>query len=179
MRLQRDFYLTDAYNLAQNLLGKVLCLDNKSFRIVETESYGGAYDRACHAYNYRRTERTKPLYLIGGCLYIYLIYGMYYMLNITANLDSVPEAVLIRAVEPLSFCEGKTDGPGKLCKTLNIDKRFNSLDLVESENMYIIDDGYFVKDIVETKRINIDYALEDKDRLWRFYIKDNPYISKR
>lgn len=183
MRLGRDFYLNNAYNLAQNLLGKVLCIKKDGnithYRIVETEAYGGATDKASHAYNYRFTNRTKPLYLVGGCLYVYLIYGMYYMLNITANVANNPEAVLIRALEPLDNKKEQTNGPGKLCKVLNIDKSFNGLDLTISENIYIEDDGYRCPDIIATKRINIDYAMEDKDKLWRFYIKENPYVSKR
>lgn len=183
MRLPRDFYTIDAYNLGQKLLGKDLCIkrDEKilRFRIVETEAYGGAYDRACHAYNFKYTNRTKSLYLIGGCLYIYLIYGMYYMLNITANKENVPEAVLIRAVEPLNNDLVKTNGPGKLCKTLMIDKTLNEIDLTTSDIIYIEDSGYIPKEIVYTKRINIDYAKDDKDRLWRFYIKDNKYVSKK
>ncbi len=185
MRLERDFYLQDAYNLAKSLLGKVLCIrkDNSlaKYRIVETEAYGGATDRACHAYNYRRTSRTETLYLIGGCVYVYFIYGMYHMLNITANKKDVPEAVLIRALEPLDKTNNKslTNGPGKLCKTLGIDKKYNELDLTESSDLYILDDGFISDDIIATKRINIDYAKEDKDRLWRFYLNNNPYVSKK
>ncbi len=185
MRLKRSFYTNDVYHLGKALLGKVLCIKEgnsiKRYRIVETESYGGATDRASHAYQYRRTKRTKPLYLIGGCVYIYLIYGMYYMLNITANKKEVPEAVLVRALEPLVHQNGKikTNGPGKLCKYLGIDKAFNQLDLTTSDILYLEDDGYIVSEIVETKRINIDYAEEDKDRLWRFYIKNNLYVSKK
>ena len=183
MRLDRSFYLLDAYNLGQKLLGKVLCIiKNKEvlrFRIVETESYGGGYDRACHAFNFKYTKRTRSLYLIGGSLYIYLIYGMHNMLNITANKENIPEAVLIRAIEPLGNNLTNTNGPGKLCKTLSIDRTFNEVDLTISDNIYLEDDGYIPKEIVYTKRINIDYAKDDKNRLWRFYIQDNPYVSKK
>lgn len=185
MQLGREFFTQDAYLLAQTLLGKILCIcvdeNIKKFRIVETEAYGGAYDRACHAYNFRRTKRTEALYLPGGHVYIYLIYGMYYMLNITASIKDTPEAVLIRAVEPLYFNDKKitTNGPGKLCKQLGIDKSFNTLDLVSSDLLYLEEDSHKIFEIVTTKRINIDYALEDKNRLWRFYIKGNNHVSKK
>ncbi|NLG80928.1 MAG: DNA-3-methyladenine glycosylase [Bacilli bacterium] len=185
MRLGRDFYTTTAYTLAQNLLGKVLCIIRNGklerYRIIETEAYGGSVDKASHAYNYLRTNRNDAMYLIGGHLYVYFIYGMYYMLNISASVEENPEAVLIRALEPLQDIppRSETNGPGKLCRKLGIDRSFNKLDLVTSDVMYIEDDGYQVKDIVQTKRINIDYAEEDKDRLWRFYIKDNPHVSRK
>jgi len=182
MKLDRKFYMQDAYCLAQALLGKVLCIkqgDNiHKYRIIETEAYGGVTDRASHAYQNKRTMRTETLYLIGGCVYVYLIYGMYHMFNITANNKEIPEAVLIRAVEPLADIKEKTNGPGKLCRALAIDKGDNTLDLTTSNRMYLEDDDFVLDEIVHTKRINIDYAKEDKDRLWRFYIKDNPYVSK-
>lgn len=181
MRLTRNFFIVDVYILAQNLLGKVLCINKDEkilkFRIVETEAYS-VYDKACHAYNFRYTERTKGLYLDGGHLYIYLIYGMYYMLNIVAGKKGQPAGVLIRAIEPLNNKLTNTNGPGKLCRALMIDKTYNNVDLCESNLIYLEDDGYRPQKIVHTKRINIDYAKEDKERLWRFYIKDNQYVSK-
>lgn len=181
MRLERSFYTQDAYHLAQNLLGKVLCLkkDNhvEMYRIVETESYGGITDKAAHSYNNRRTKRTEIMYDEGGHLYIYFIYGMYYMLNIVASTKDNPEAVLIRAVKSLNTDKRNINGPGKLCRQLGIDKSFNGIDLVTSNDIYLIDDGYQVKDITKTKRINVDYAEEDKDRLWRFFITDYPFVS--
>ncbi|NLC95202.1 MAG: DNA-3-methyladenine glycosylase [Bacilli bacterium] len=185
MRLDRDFFTIDAYVLAQKLLGKVICLNRngkiEKYRIVETECYGGGVDKASHAYNYLRTERNDAMYLSGGHLYVYFIYGMYYMLNITASVEGNPEAVLIRAVEPLQDVplKSETNGPGKLCRKLGIDRRYNKLDLVTSDIMYLEDDGYQVQEIVHTKRINIDYAEEDKDKLWRFYIKGNPHVSRK
>lgn len=185
MRLNRKFYQQDAYSLAKSLLGKVICIKIndqwKKYRIVETESYGGATDRASHAYGFKKTKRKMPMYLDGGHIYIYLIYGMYYMFNISASKEDNPEAVLIRGVDPLEFNETKsqTNGPGKLCRAMQIDKRYNEIDLVTSDIIFIEDNGYEVLDIVYRKRINIDYAKDDKDHLWRFYIKDNRHVSKK
>ncbi|MDF2698498.1 MAG: 3-methyladenine glycosylase [Haloplasmataceae bacterium] len=182
MRLNRDFYTTDAYTLAINLLGKVICINQKRYRIVETEAYGGINDKAAHSYNNTRTSRTEVMYKAGGHVYVYLIYGMYHMLNIVASLKDNPEAVLIRAVEPLDDVEEKkqTNGPGKLCKYMGIDKTFNGLDLCTDDTMYIKNDDYYKDfEIVYSKRVNVDYAEEDKDRLWRFYIKNHPFVSKK
>ena len=186
MRLKRAYYRQNSYNLARSLLGKVICInqdgETKKYRITETECYGGATDKAAHSYNNKKTPRTKPLFLDGGHVYIYFIYGMYYMLNIVANIENIPEGVLIRSVEPIDANnENKllTNGPGKLCNALGIDKTFNEIDLCYSDVIYLIDDGYKVEEIVFSKRVNIDYAEEDKDRLWRFYVKNNKYISKK
>jgi DNA-3-methyladenine glycosylase len=184
-KMERSFFRQSSYDLARGLLGKVIRIEKdhetKSFRIVETEAYGGISDRAAHSYNDTHTKRTDIMYGEGGHLYIYLIYGMYSMLNIVASTPGNPEAVLIRAVEPLDMNDAKlpTNGPGKLCKSLGIDSRANGLDLCTSDEMCLMDDGYEVKDIVCAKRVNVDYAQEDKERLWRFYIKDSPFVSKK
>lgn len=109
MKLEKNFFLVDGVTLAKNLLGKVLVrkIDNKILkaRIVETEAYMGPLDKAAHSYKNRRTNRTEPMFLEGGHIYIYLIYGMYHCFNISANKKDIPEAVLIRAVEPLENIE--------------------------------------------------------------------------
>jgi len=186
MKLTREFFRQDSYNLAITLLGKVICINEgdqvNKYRIVETEAYGGITDKAAHSYDNKRTKRTEAMYLDGGHVYIYLIYGMYYMLNIVASIKDNPEAVLIRAVEPLNNDNNikYTNGPGKLCKYLGIDKSFNNLDLLIDDKISIIDDGYLINDdIIYSKRIGVDYAEEDKERLWRFYINNNQYISKK
>lgn len=196
MKLGLDFYKQDALSLAKNLLGKIIVRKTEDqliqCRIVETESYIGPEDKACHAYNNRRTKRTEAMFLQGGHAYIYLIYGMYHCLNIVANEKEKPEAVLIRAVEPLNGfeflrenrkikskkIEDLTNGPGKLCKALNITKDLNGYDLIHGEKLYLLDDKEKVE-IVKSKRINIDYSEEYKDKLWRFYIKDNTFVSKK
>lgn len=196
MKLGLEFYKQDALTLAKNLLGKILVrkIDEKVIKckIVETESYIGPEDKACHAYNNRRTPRTEVMFWEGGHAYVYLIYGMYNCLNIVAGEKGKPEAVLIRGIEPLNEFEflkenrnikskkrkDLTNGPGKLCKALQITKDLNGYDLINGDQLYILDHTQEVS-IVSTKRINIDYAEEYKDKLWRFYIKDNPFVSKK
>lgn len=199
MNLSKDFFKQDAVSLAKKLLGMLLIreIDDQKIicRIVETEAYVGPEDKACHAYNNRRTNRTEVMFHEGGSAYIYLIYGMYYCLNIVANVRDKPEAVLIRAVEPImginlikknrniksTKVENLTNGPGKLTQALKIDTQLNQHKLTKNNDLYIISDNNFSTesyDIVETKRINIDYAEEYKDKLWRFYLKGNPFISK-
>ena len=124
-------------------------------------------------------ERSNDLE--GGHTYIYLIYGMYYNLNIVASIKDDPQAVLIRAVEPLDFVEEtlSTNGPGKLCRKLRIDKTYYGIDLCSSDIMYICDEGFNDFEVIESKRINIPYAEEYQDKLWRFYIKNNKYVSRK
>lgn len=193
MKLEKNFFLVDGVTLAKNLLGKVLVrkIDNKILkaRIVETEAYMGPLDKAAHSYKNRRTNRTEPMFLEGGHIYIYLIYGMYHCFNISANKKDIPEAVLIRAVEPLENIEYMkqlrnvkkdediSNGPGKLTKALAIDKNLNTLDITKSAEIWLEDDNYTITNIIETKRIGIDYAEEYKDKLWRFYISENRYVS--
>jgi DNA-3-methyladenine glycosylase len=183
-RLTREFFIVNSYELAKKLLGKVICINKddsiKRYRIVEVEAYGGAVDKASHAYGNLKTARTSTLYLIGGHIYIYLIYGMYHMMNFIANHEGIPEGVLIRAVEPINYNAGLvTNGPGKLCSHLGINRSYNGLDLCESDLIYLVDDGYTDFEVVSAKRIGIDYAEEDKDLLYRFYISGNIYVSKK
>jgi len=202
-RILRDFYTIDGVELAKNLLGKIIVrnLDNGSVilaKIVETEAYMGKDDKACHAYNNKKTDRTKYFWENGGHLYIYNIYmPNNFCVNIVSGISGVAEAVLIRAVEPISgideiqkirnktgtLSKGKlielTNGPAKCGMSLNIDKSFNAVDLVNSDKVFLINDPTNSKfDIEITKRINIDYAQEYKDKLWRFIIKGNPFVSK-
>lgn len=202
MILKKDFYNDSALNLAKSLLGKVLVreVDGKVLKakIVETEAYIGAIDKASHAYNGKRTERTETLYHQGGVAYIYLIYGIYHCFNVITNEEDIAEGVLIRALEPLNELDyisnkrfgkgysnlkkeqikGLTNGPGKLCIAYSIDKNLNCKELYNKGEIYIEDGDEQEVSIVESKRIGIDYAEEAKDFLWRFYIKDNMYVSK-
>lgn len=197
-RLSKEFYKQDGITLSKDLLGKILVreIDGEKVlcRIVETEAYVGPEDKGCHAYGNRKTERTKTMFQEGGVAYIYIIYGMYNCLNVVATEEGKPEAVLIRAVEPLNNIEvlkkyrniksnkiqDLTNGPGKLCKALNIDRSLNGYDLIDGNELYVVEleceDNF---EIVETTRINIDYAEEYKDKLWRFYIENNKFISKK
>lgn len=195
MILKRDFYIKDGITLAKELLGKILVKDIDGVlykgRIVETEAYMGAIDKACHSYNNKRTKRTEAMYREGGYSYIYLIYGMYYCFNVTASIKDNPEAVLIRALEPLDNKDLMlkirkvkkekeiANGPGKLTKALGIISDDNDIDLTFGKKIWIEDDGYVPNKIVETTRIGIDYAEEFKDKPWRFYISKSNYISKK
>lgn len=203
MVIGKDFYQKGAIDIARNILGDFLIreVNGKKIKtmIVETESYIGATDKACHAYDYKKTERTKPLFEDGGIAYVYFIYGLYYCLNIVTNKKDEPEAVLIRAVEPLDSFDylanirfnknyeeltktqkrNLTNGPAKLCSALNITKSDNYKKLYLEGDLYLEHNPNKNFKIVETKRIGIDYAEEAKDFLWRFYIKDNSYVSKK
>lgn len=194
--MNRDFFRQDAITLAKNLLGKILVrkIDGKTIKslITETEAYVGPEDKGSHAYNNKRTKRTETMFKEGGHAYIYLIYGMYNCLNIVCSEKDKPEAVLIRSVEPLNEIEyiknnrnikskkieDLTNGPGKLCQALKIDTSLDGIDLLNNYELYI-EDNNFEKEIVSTKRINIDYAEEYAQKLWRFYIKDHKFISKK
>ena len=202
-----EFFRQDAITVARNLLGKYLVreYDGKKIitKIVETEAYMGIEDKAAHVFGDKRTERTEPLYQDGGHIYVYLIYGMYHCLNISANIEGIPECVLIRAIEPISeineisqnrYSKDYKDlssyqrknicnGPGKLCKALKIDKNLN-FESILGNKLYIIDNVNLDNEsnqfeIIESKRVNIDYAEEAKDYLWRYYIKDNKHVSKK
>lgn len=196
----RSFFEKDGITLAKSLLGKSLVhISNGiklSGRIVETEAYMGGIDKGSHAYNYKKTKRNIVMYNDGGIAYVYLIYGMYNCMNIVASKEGNPEAVLIRAIQPIDGIEymaklrysseisslkkkqfiNIANGPGKLCIALDIDRKLNGMDLM-SDNFYV-DSGECEKfEIASAKRINIDYAEEAKDYLWRFYIKGNSYVS--
>lgn len=203
MIISKEFYNRSALDVAQDLLGKVLVreVDGKVLKgkIVETEAYIGAIDKACHAYNGRRTKRTEILYEDAGVSYIYFIYGLYHCFNVVTNKKDVAEAVLIRAIEPINELDyisnirynkkydeltkaqskNLTNGPSKLCLAYLLNKDLNAVKLYEKGAVYITDDNNENFEIVESKRIGIDYAEEAKDFLWRFYIKDNIYISKK
>lgn len=200
-KLPREFYAEDAREVAEKLLGKVLVHEVDGVKIkgkiVETEAYIGAIDKASHAYGGRRTPRTEPLYGNPGIAYVYFIYGMYYCFNAITKEKEIPEGVLIRALEPLEGLEkmsklrfkktyneltkaqirNLTSGPSKLCMALNITKDQNMKDLC-GKDIYIEEDNSLDNfEIVKSNRIGIDYAEEARDFKWRFYIKDNPWVS--
>ena len=198
MRLTREFYLDNPRVVAKNLLGKELVRvvngEKIICKIVETEAYGGVEDKGSHAFEGKRTKRTEPMFHMGGTIYVYLIYGMYLLLNIVTGAVGNPNAVLIRAVEPVNGIDfikdnrklkskkvyDLTNGPGKLTQGLAIDMAFNQQDIVAGDELYIREGSMGVKDeeIMRTPRINIDYAEEYKDKPWRYYLKENPYVSK-
>jgi DNA-3-methyladenine glycosylase len=194
--MNRYFFKQDAVTLAKDLLGKILVrkVEGRTINslITETEAYVGPEDKGSHAYNNKRTKRTETMFKEGGHAYIYLIYGMYNCLNIVCSEKDKPEAVLIRAVEPLNEIEyirmnrkiksnkveDLTNGPGKLCQALDIDTSLDGIDLLNNSVLYI-QDNLSNHEIVASKRINIDYAGEYANKLWRFYIKGNKFISKK
>ena len=197
VKLNRIFFIQDAKTVAKKLLGKYLVhYDNRvklSGKIIETEAYVGIKDKASHGYGGNVTERNKAEFLIGGHIYIYLVYGMYWQLNITTGKQSIPECVLIRALEPIDGFNGMmknrktkeisnlTNGPGKLCQAMNFNKKHYGLDITKSYKIYIEDRNEKVPSnmIVSAKRIGIDYAGRRwKDELLRFYIKGNKFVSK-
>ncbi len=168
-RLSRAFFLRDVLDVAPDLIGKIIRLNTPEitgdFRITETEAYRGEEDKACHAHK-GKTPRTMPMYENGGILYLYLIYGMYWMLNVVCETEGNPQAVLIRGIE-------KYNGPGKLTKALHIDKSFNQMDICTSDKFSIWDDGLKFPVEVST-RIGIDYAGEIyKNKPWRWILKNN------
>ena len=186
MRLKRSFYTRPTLVVAKDLLGKYIVrkIGTKKLvgKIVETEAYIGPKDKASHSYNWKITDRNKAEYLKGGFIYIYLVYGMYWQFNITTSLKGKPECVLIRAIEPLEKIKPHlTNGPGKLCRWLKLDKSFYGEDLTKSKRIWLEDRGEKIlkKEIVTTERIGIDYAQEWAKKPWRFYIKDNPFVSKK
>ena len=152
-------------DVAPDLVGKILCRKCSDGvvlrrRIVETEAYNGASDSACHA-RFGKTERNSSLYLEGGHVYVFLCYGVHNMLNLVTGQKDLPEAVLIRGVDG-------ADGPGKLTKLLSIDRSHDGLDMMDSDVIWVEDDGVSL-DYECTKRIGIDYASEkDRNRLWRY-----------
>lgn len=164
-RLDIDFYKQDAVTVAEKLLGKILVriYDDGTinrYRITETEAYMGEEDRACHA-SKGRTARTEIMYAEGGSIYVYLIYGMYWMLNIVTGTENHPQAVLIRGID-------KVVGSGKVGRELKIDKSFYGESLLESVRIRI-ENAPDETDFDTATRIGIDYAGDEwKNKLWRF-----------
>lgn len=197
MKLPREFYTrSDTLLIARDLLGKLLVVPGEngervSGMIVETEAYLGAIDKAAHSYNNRRTKRTETMFAIGGTVYVFFIYGMYFQFNVVAGAVDTPHAILIRAVEPIENIEimrerrGKmadknlTSGPGKLCVAFGIDKSFNNADLL-GDKVWLEDLKTFSAAEIESgKRVGIDYAEEFAHEPWRFLVKNNSYVSRR
>jgi DNA-3-methyladenine glycosylase len=167
IKLNRDFYIRDVLAVAPELLGKSLVVkQNGKFChkiITEVEAYRGMEDLACHA-SKGRTKRTEIMFQEGGRLYIYLIYGMYWMLNIVTGKLNIPQAILIRGIEGC-------DGPGKLTRLLGIDKSYYGENLVESPRIWLEDNGTNAA-YHQTPRINIDYAGNIwKNKPWRYVMK--------
>jgi len=195
--LKREFYMgEDVVEVSRNLLGKVLYtfIDNQltAGKIVETEAYCGLTDKASHAYPNRKTGRNAIMFEDGGVAYVYLIYGIHYMFNVVASGRGIPNAVLIRALEPIAgfevMCQrrGKTQlkkitsGPGSLSLAMGIDLNLYGCSL-QSQKIWIEDNGIMVSgdEIVSTTRVGVNYAAEDALLPWRFYLRENAWISRK
>ena len=182
-KLPRSFYARDTILVARELLGKILVHVTEGVerrgRIVEVEAYLGPHDLAAHS-AHGLTPRTKTMFGPPGHAYIYLIYGMYHCMNVVTEPEGHASAVLLRALEPLQNIEGKTSGPGLLCRAMGIDKRLNGHDLL-SDDLYIARPA--AKDeppaIVARPRIGVAYAGPWAAEPLRFYIQDDPFVSKR
>lgn len=196
VKLPRDFYTrANVLTVARDLLGKLLVVPahdgtRVSGLIVEAEAYRGPRDRAAHSYGGRRTKRTETMYGVGGTAYVFFVYGMYNQFNVVTNAKDIPHAILIRALEPVEGIElmrkrrhrhgdhNLTNGPGKLCIAMNIDRKLDAADLLG--NRVWLEEGIGVRrsSIASGPRIGIDYAEEWKDKPWRFWINGNPYVSR-
>ena len=190
MNLTREFYLRSGLDVARDLIGKKLVHRTAdgvtSGIIVETEAYMGEIDAAAHSYK-GLTERTKIQFGIGGYAYVYQIYGMYFCMNVVANVEKIPEAVLIRALEPVDGVElmksrrnknnlrNLCSGPGKLTQALAITKNHYGTDLCGDE--LFIETAISNPAVTATKRINIDYAGDAANFLWRFILTDSKFLS--
>ena len=198
MKLPRDFYeRADVTRVAKELLGKTLhtYFDNEHtvVRITEVEAYAGRNDKACHANNGLRTNRTEVMYHCGGYAYVYLCYGMHHLFNVVTNVKGMADAVLVRAGEPIegvsimSKRSNKpesdvklTSGPGTLTQALGIKtKKHYGLDLLANQIWLEDAPGLNKNNIVTSTRIGVGYAEEDALKPWRFYIKNNQWISKK
>ena len=206
IHLKRSFFVQPTLKVAKELLGKYLVRIDKGKRIsgmiVETEAYLGPKDKASHAYLGKKTLRNRAEYLIGGHIYIYLVYGMYWQLNISTFKEGKPECVLVRALEPKEgielmiknrkikkpkiineqFLKKLCSGPGVLCQALNLDKSFYSYNLGQKKaTLFVEDRGVKIKpsEIAKGPRIGIDYAGPYwSKKPWRFLIKTNKFVSK-
>jgi DNA-3-methyladenine glycosylase len=196
-KLNYDFYCRNVLVVAKELLGKILVKNDHNYlyagKIVEVEAYQGDIDEAAHSFA-GETPRNKVMFNHGGYLYVYLSYGVHYCCNVVTGEQGKGNAVLIRAIEPLEGMDkmisnrfGKkritnsdkynlTNGPGKLCKALNINLSHSGLDLTKNI-VYIINAPEIKKsDIATSKRIGITKSV---DLPWRFFIKNNPYLSRK
>ena len=196
-KLPRKFYTgSDTLQTARNLLGKLLVVpapDGKrvSGIIVETEAYMGPEDKGSHAFGNRRTNRTEPMFGMGGFSYVYFVYGMHYQFNVVAGTEGIPHAILVRALEPVEGIDwmeerrrqdrgpNLTNGPGKLCQAMGIDLTLNREDLLGDRIWLEKSRNKIVEaDISSGPRIGIDYAEEFVHAPWRFWLTGNPYVSK-
>ena len=197
-KLTLDFYYReDVLTISRELLGKVLYTNFHgkltSGIIVETEAYAGITDKASHAYGGKRTKRTETMYASGGCAYVYLCYGMHHMFNVVTNVEGVPHAVLIRAVQPLdgidimlrrrnlkNISNRLTAGPGTLSQAMGISVQISGQSLLDKqiwiENR---ENNNPLKNfkIISSPRVGVQYAGKDASNPWRFQVENSPWVS--
>ncbi|MCF6138382.1 DNA-3-methyladenine glycosylase [Pseudalkalibacillus berkeleyi] len=202
MTITKEFLEQPTLELARQLIGKELVHETTqgtlSGKIVEVEAYKGPEDKAAHSYGGRRTSRTEIMYSAPGHVYMFLIYGMHHCFNIVSGPIGKPEAILIRALEPIQGIElmlknrfgikesylrsqyrNLTNGPGKLCKAMQLNMDLYGQTLMDNHSVSIrhsqsVDDS----DIIRSPRINIDYAEEHAALPYRFHLRDHPHVSK-
>ncbi|MGD8781694.1 MAG: DNA-3-methyladenine glycosylase [Ignavibacteria bacterium] len=197
-KLSKKFYTRkNVLEIAKDLLGKYFVKKTKgefiSGKIVEVEAYDGSIDEAAHSFN-SKTKRNEVMFKEGGYLYVYFIYGMYFCANIVTGLLNQRTAILIRGIEPIEGIEtmfknkfgnidfdskkipSLTNGPGKICLAFDINKSHNGTDLMDDEIFLVDNKKIAPQNIAATKRIGIK---KSQDLLWRFYIKDNPFVSQK
>ena len=195
-KLPHEFYTrSNVLKVARDLLGKLLVVPDPngnrvSGMIVEVEAYRGPEDRASHAYGGRRTNRTETMYRQGGVAYVYFVYGMYYQFNVVSNVENTPHAILLRALQPIEGIEimrnrrhsqpdhNLTNGPGKLCIAMGIDKQLDGADLLDNHVWLEDFEKVSTSRTAKGPRIGIDYAEEWIEKPWRFWIRENPYVSR-
>lgn len=195
-KLSSSFYLNeDVCDAAIKLLGKVLYTNFDGQKcsgiIVETEAYAGYNDKACHANNGKRSPRTEIFYSAGGVSYVYICYGIHHLFNVITNKKNRADAVLIRVLEPIDGIEtmllrrnklkidnSLTKGPGSLALAMGISKKHNGISLQGNE-IWIEDHHikYSQKDIIRTARIGCENSGADGLRPWRYYVKNNAFVS--
>jgi DNA-3-methyladenine glycosylase len=196
-KLNREFYTRSVLKVAKELLGKIFVKNENrvilSGKIVEVEAYDGTIDEAAHTFR-GFTERNKIMFGEGGFLYVYFTYGVHFCCNVVTGKKGRGTAVLIRAIEPIKGVEtmalnryshleitqkekiNLTNGPGKICRAFDIDRRHYGVDLTENYIFLLDQKKLNPKEIIADRRIGIKKSVELP---WRFYIKDNPFVSKK
>jgi len=180
-RLPRKFYDRGTVTVARELLGKLLVHrsagEERIARIVEVEAYVGTHDLASHS-SKGLTARTRVMFGPPGHAYVYLVYGMHHCMNVVTEREGKGAAVLLRAVEPVKNIEGRTCGPGLLSRALGITRHLNGHDLLSSD-FFVADSGGRPEiRIAKRARVGVDYAGVWAGKLLRFYLRDNPFISR-
>ena len=196
MRLERESFLGDPFAIAKHsLLGSVLVTHLEggitSGKITEVEVYRGGEDKAAHTYQYRRTKRVESQYLIGGHAYVFLVYGIHSQFCVVVGEENVPNSILVRSIEPIAGIDlmkrrrgieetspKLSSGPGNVCKCLGITTALDGADLCSGGQIYL-ERGEGVSQITAAKRVGIDYAEEYRDKLWRFYDGESPFVTHR